>query len=404
MKRAFAYFGLAACVVVCMCSCSSGARGTVTASSPSATGSSLSASAHVMSTPSLSSDDPSTSSAIPPSSVDRESAAEGSVQVDGVEDPIGQEADALVVDGNPAQYSYDDLAHDVGVLDENYPAWVHVNSLATTVDGRDLFHIVIGNPDAMNHVLVHAGIHAREYMTTQLTMMQASAFLKHLEAGDTYGTVSYADMIETTAIHVVPCVNPDGMVLSQFGVDGIRDEAICEKLLDIAALDGVEPTYDYFREWKANANGVDLNRNFDALWNTFDGTPHPSTERYKGMAPGSEIESRALIELTDRYRFTRTISYHAMGSVVYWYFGQDGSLFGESQAFAQAIANATGYRLDANYEYLDPAGYKDWALQEKGIPSITIEVGLGSVPLPYEQLQAIWRENEHAWEAMLLSR
>ena len=376
-------------VVLCVCGCTSGAKGvasTATSLSPSVT---YSESAASSATSSYTSSDES-ESAVTTESL---SSALGVSPVDGKA--------TLVVDGDPVVYAYDDLAHDVEALASNYPAWVHIESLATTVDGRELFHLVIGNPNAANHVLVHAGIHAREYMTTQLVMKQASAFLAHAEAGESYGVTTYADMLESNAIHVVPSVNPDGAALSQVGLDAIHDDYVRQRLAAIAASDGFEPTSVYFRSWKANANGVDLNRNFDAFWNSFGGTSHPSTERYKGLAPGSEIESRALIDLTVRYRFARTISYHAMGSVVYWYFGQDGTLLDETRRFAQAISAATGYRLDANYEYLDPAGYKDWALQSMGIPSLTVEVGSGDVPLAYEQLSVIWRENEHVWETML---
>ena len=41
----------------------------------------------------------------------------------------------------------------------------------------------------------------------------------------------------------------------------------------------------YARTWKANAAGVDLNRNFDAGWELLDGRSAPSAEGWRGSAP-----------------------------------------------------------------------------------------------------------------------
>ena len=314
--------------------------------------------------------------------------------------PVAQDV-TLVVDEDPALYTYEDLVNDAAALQRKYPEWVTVGSLGTTVDGRDVIHLVIGNPEASNRVLVHGGIHAREYMTVKLVMKQASAFLSHAAANDVYGDVGYADLLQSNAIHVVPNVNPDGVAISQQGIGAIRDDSVRSTVLSIAAADGAEPSEAYFRNWKANANGVDLNRNFDALWDDFVGTGRPSSERYKGTAPGCEVESAALLNLTEKEGFSHTISYHEQGSLVYWFFGQTGPLYEKTQRFAEDIARQTGYQTYANYENLDPAGYKDWAIQSKGIPSLTIEIGLGEVPLPAEQFESVWLQNEHVWEAML---
>ena len=119
----------------------------------------------------------------------------------------------------------------------------------------------------------------------------------------------------------------------------------------------------YLTKWKANGNGVDLNRNFDALWDVYqDPAGHPSADHYKGTEPGCEAESAALISLTREQQFSRTISYHTQGGVIYWYFAQEGELYEKSLDFGERISHLTGYDLDGNYEDLDPAGYKDWAI------------------------------------------
>ena len=89
--------------------------------------------------------------------------------------------------------------------------------------------------------------------------------------------------------------------------------------------------------------------------------------------------------------------------MIYWYFGQQGSLLDETKAFADAISAVTGYPEDANYQKLDPAGYKDWAIEKLGIPSLTVEVGSGTCPLPASQLPDMILRNKDVWMETLFS-
>lgn len=308
----------------------------------------------------------------------------------------------LIASSNVEAYSYEDLQTDIQAIEAAYPGLVAVRSLGTTVDGRELYDLVVGESErAAKKVLLTAGIHAREYRTPQIVMCQAADLCAALAAGDAYNGRPYSQLMQGVAVHVVPMVNPDGISIAQFGLEGLANEEVKATAAGIASLDGASPTASYFRQWKANANGVDLNRNFDALWSQFNGTSHPSSERYKGTAPGSEAESAALIALTQKECFDCTISYHSHGQVIYWYFAQEGALRDRTLALAEAVQAVTGYALDANYQNLDPAGYKDWAISKMSIPSLTIEVGTDDSPVPLGQLQDILRRNEYVVEQVL---
>lgn len=316
-----------------------------------------------------------------------------------------KEYQPLIIQKDPDVYTYENLVSDTGILELRYPSYFSADSLGETADGRKILHFVIGDEQASEKILINAGIHGREYITCQLVMKQTAAFLKHLAARDFYGDVSYEDLLHDTAIHVICMVNPDGVSISQKGTDGIQTDEVRDNLAQIAQLDGTSLSDgDYLKRWKSNANGVDLNRNFDALWEQYaDPAGHPSSDHYKGTAPGCEVESNALIQLTTKEQFSRTISYHTQGQVIYWYFGQEGSLYDQTLDFANRISAVTGYPLDAAYQSLDPAGYKDWAIQSQGIPSLTIEVGTQDSPVPPEQFAQIWEENQFVWEETLLA-
>lgn len=65
---------------------------------------------------------------------------------------------------------------------------------------------------------------------------------------------------------------------------------------------------------------------------------------------------------------------------------------GESYSLAMAVRNVTGYPLEDS-DSLDGAGYKDWVMEELGIPSLTIEVGCEEAPLAEREIYSIFERN-----------
>lgn len=297
----------------------------------------------------------------------------------------------LIVYSSPEKYSYEDFLHDVEILRDRYSSQIRVDKLCDTLDGRGVYDIVLGDPNGENQILIFGAMHAREYITTQVVMRQLCESLDALNGGGTYRGIPVAELFQGLTIHFVPNSNPDGVAISQFGLSALKNDSVRSR---VAAMNDGD-----LEQWKANANGVDLNRNFDADWAEFYGSPAPSPDRYKGTSPGSEPESAALIRLTQDCHIKRAISYHTCGAVIYWYYKQSGQVLDESKKFAEDISAATNYYLDDDYTALDPAGYKDWAVYKLGIPSITIEVGAenGDVtsPVPQSRFNGIWERNKN---------
>lgn len=288
------------------------------------------------------------------------------------------------------KYTYKKMSKDIEILSELYEDKISVSVLATTADSRNVYDVSVGNANSDNQYIVTGSIHAREYITTKLVMMLMVDLLDSMEENSDF------------LIHFVPMINPDGVSISQLGKKGIQSDYILSQVEQIAENDGSSiEDREYLRQWKSNANGVDLNRNFDAKWDEFEGNPYPSSERYKGSFPGSESEAAALISLTQNYPIKKTISYHTKGNVIYWYFAQTGELLEETENFATRISNSTGYEMDADFESLDPAGYKDWAICQMEIPSITIEVGTGENPVSEHQIDEIYERNKEVLNILL---
>ena len=138
------------------------------------------------------------------------------------------------------------------------------------------------------------------------------------------------------------------------------------------------------------------------MWEEYqDGVGVPSADHYKGTSPGCAPEAAALIRLTEGSSFEKTISYHAQGSVIYWNFGQSGQLKEETEQFAGK--NLQDYRLCAGWRFqsLGSGWIQGLGDHKKEIPSVTIEVGRETTPVPYDQLPVIWQENREVWKAMM---
>lgn len=160
-----------------------------------------------------------------------------------------------------------------------------------------------------------------------------------------------------------------------------------------------DEAYDtYLTRWKANGMGVDLNRNYSPGWESVTDRTAPSSGLYKGTQPGSEAESQALMNIVDGLSNPLlAISYHSYGSLVYWQYGQAEPLWSKNQQLAAHVEALTTY-YQAGYS--NEAGFSNWCVNVKGIPSVTIETGLVPTPLPLDQFELLWSQNKEMW-AML---
>lgn len=287
-------------------------------------------------------------------------------------------------DETPFNYTYERMQADIAALAEAYPDKVTVESAGKSVEKRELTVLVLGDVNAKHHVFVQGAIHAREHMTALVCMALAE---KWLAEGLPHPDVCF---------HVLPMANPDGVTINQ-------ELKFNKKTQKIYLNDGETGrstlTGDlYLKEWKANANGVDLNRNFDARWDKVATCPDPSYSDYRGEKIESEPETQALVAYTKQYDFDVTISYHATGSMIYWEFGANSPVNEASLSLAEAIGAVSAYKLE-NDDGTSFGGYKDWASYKLNIPSLTIEIGTRAAPLPENEFYNVWLRNRDVFSA-----
>ncbi|MDD4796906.1 MAG: M14 family zinc carboxypeptidase, partial [Eubacteriales bacterium] len=149
-----------------------------------------------------------------------------------------------------ASYSYDRMVQDIARLARDHPDELEVSSLGRSLQGRDIPLMILGPQNASQHVLVQGAIHGPEHMTALLMMAQVDDLL------------SRRALPRDTCLHIVPMSNPDGVTISQSAAMTGALRAVYRADLEQGYTQVGEA--QYLSLWKANAAGVDLNRNFDA--------------------------------------------------------------------------------------------------------------------------------------------
>lgn len=259
--------------------------------------------------------------------------------------------------------------------------------IGKSVLGRSIYYIRIGN--GKNIISYNGAHHGMEWITSALLMRFAHDFLTADKNGGALGGFNIPFLAKNTSVYIVPMVNPDGVQLSAKGLDEGMSEELKQRLLE---MNGSEN----FIKWQANANGVDLNHNYNALWKkskTMEkeyGITAAGPTRFSGEGPESEPESHALAEFTREKKFKMVLAFHSQGKVIYHGFLNKEPKY--SKSIASAFARVSPYILDETEGIASYAGYKDWFVNEFNRPGYTIEVGEGENPLPLSQFPCIYKE------------
>ncbi len=307
--------------------------------------------------------------------------------------------DAVVADYDI--YTYEEMEADIRELQARYPDLLRVDVTGTSADGRNLYALTMGGQNASRHILVHAGIHAREYMNPLLVMEQVEQCLDYYDSGVFHGS-TYRDIFTNVAVHIVPMVNPDGIAVSQFGEAGLRSPELVQMVricyaYDVAAGRTQSPYDVYLKKWKANARGVDLNKNFPFGFAIGTSAVQPSYAGFPGLQPFSEPEAASLGSVTLQYRPAVVISYHSMGEVAYWNTSES--------KYTDLNTLFSSYMLSfVPYKRMGSGGasgsYLDWIYSgETPVRSVTFETGNVSCPLPAGQYPRIWIQHESVLQA-----
>lgn len=295
---------------------------------------------------------------------------------------------AAYVSTGHQKYTYSEMEKDLEQLSEKYPMAMTYQVIGKSADDRNLYEVILGNPEAKKHLIVIANLHAREYMTTQLTMKQIEYYCQNYHK--TLAGKNVKRLLSKVAIHIVPSANPDGTAISQSGFNAIRNDSLRKALKKMSGSS---------RRWKANARGVDLNRN----WNVrFRKKGHKGGSGFTGNKAASEPETKALVTMVNRirksYKVVGVVSYHSTGSILYGRCAKQASKSVKKYTtkMYKVAQKLTGYHLMPTESISSASGCsREYFLYVKKIPCITLEIGRSSCPLPKSEFSSIWKKNKN---------
>ena len=249
--------------------------------------------------------------------------------------------------------------------------------IGTSHEGRMINGVrVTGSADSKQDkpsVLLNGGQHANEWIPVMATMYIADRIIAEYDSNPVVRTL--ANQVEFI---IIPTVNPDGYVYS----------------------------WETARLWRWNRRdngdgtfGVDLNRNWGFHWGEDGASAEPGSLTYRGPAPFSEPETRAMRDFyLANPQIISNIDFHSSSQLVLspWAYTRDTLpsdhilLDALASTMAASITNVhgTAYRTGNAADMYPMSGASiDWAYGSQGVFSYTIELRPdGGHSLPPEQI------------------
>ena len=263
-------------------------------------------------------------------------------------------------------YSYSQLLRDILRLKAAYPDLITSENAGFSAEGRQIPVITLGT--GKTKVFFCATHHAREYIASAYLMYVINAYAEAGVGKKTYGENDMQALLAGCTAYFMPMVNPDGATLVQNGLKALQDPD------RVAAMAMVGSSY---LEWKANVGGVDLNRNYPALWELKNVVmEEPASELYNGEAPASEPEVRAVMRICKKNVFRSAVSFHTKGEVICWADAHTDAKIPGAGPMARRLEDVSGFKVmpPALNPGIYSGGFECWFRQEFLYPALLVKL------------------------------
>ncbi|KAL4702782.1 hypothetical protein ACJJTC_002322 [Scirpophaga incertulas] len=164
-------------------------------------------------------------------------------------------------------HTLEDIYHWLSDLTIKYPKIVQLYVIGKSVEGREIYALIIKRGKSKNKIIVEGGIHGREWISVEFVTYLAAQILN---ANDTNRRV--VKLFRSHDWLLIPVANPDGFNYNQ------KEDRLFKKNRNVGG----------------GLNGVDLNRNFDYSFGKHAVGRHILDDDYCGSTPFSEPETVAL--------------------------------------------------------------------------------------------------------------
>lgn len=224
-------------------------------------------------------------------------------------------------------FSYDYFIKTTIQLVNQYPTLIKYQKIGTSYDNRDILMLRFGT--GKKGIFLSSGVHGRESINPIVLLKMLSFCGKVYQSGGKIADHSLKKISKDYTFYFIPLLNPDGFAIALEGFQVIRN-----KELQLLAKSLKIP----FAEWKFNARGIDINRNFPASsW----------TSKSPKDYPGSEKETKALMQVFKTIPSIAYIDYHSRGKMIYYYRNSMDKSYNQNQyKIAKKLQKITGYLLE----------------------------------------------------------
>ena len=281
-------------------------------------------------------------------------------------------------------HHYEDLTSFMHYYARKYPNITNLYSIGQSSQGRELWAIEISDKPGIHETLEPefkyiGNMHGNEAVGREMLLLLIKYLVENYGSND-----RITNLIDSTRIHILPTMNPDGFEVSREG--------------DAMSTVG-----------RRNGNNVDLNRNFP---DQYDSSREKMTR---------EPEAQAVIDWSNEHNFVLSANLHGGSLVANFPFDSnpsdtvhdspspDNKVFkelalayskahkrmhlgrpcpNEEESFMDGITNGANW-------YVVTGGMQDWNYIHTNDFEITLEIGCYKYP-PHDQLSTYWDENREA--------
>lgn len=295
------------------------------------------------------------------------------------------------VEGKEEVYSFEQMERDLFLLKSEFS--FDLQSIGKSEKGRNLWAVKLGKGN--ESILLIGAHHGREWLTSKLLLKMLQEYAQAYKKGNNIGKYS-PKLLDKVSIWFIPMINPDGVSIQQEDFTGLSSY---EKF----SVWKMNHFYWDWSRWKANAKGLDLNRQYPAGWDEVKiESSSPSYQFYKGKKPFEALEVQQLAKFTRKIHPLIALSYHTSGREIFWYYYNRPVHFWRDYQLAQKTALLTGYKLSIPEDHAIGSGFTDWFITEFHRPAMTIELSylVEETHPPLTVFPEEWRRNQYV--AMML--
>ena len=283
----------------------------------------------------------------------------------------------------PHQLDSGALTEYLQELCDHYP-FFGVEYIGETILGRRIPAAVLGNGNT--ELLYLSGQHGSEWLTGLVLIRFLYELCEAFETGRKLYGCDTRYILSCKRLIVIPLLNIDGAELSLHGIE--KDNPLAERLLRMN-----EGSTDFTR-WQANARGVDIDYNYDALWMEHknseqeNGITGGCAAKYSGTCPESEPETGAVAAYLRSHSFRSLLNLRTQGEQIR--FSSLSSTPVGARTIASQMAAITGYKLTAPSGTAAYGSLLEWFIEQYDRPAFQLECGKGHDPLPLEEEARIY--------------